>query len=78
MAKGRKHVVELQNTMQALESNVDSLSSEVEIQREQADRFAESLKNTQKLMESTLEEVIMFPKRKRARRGFCSNFCHIV
>ncbi|TPX30989.1 hypothetical protein SmJEL517_g05576 [Synchytrium microbalum] len=56
VAKGRKQVLELQNTVQALEVNVDEISTEMEVQKEQANRFAESLNNTQKLMESTLAE----------------------
>jgi predicted RNase H-like nuclease (RuvC/YqgF family) len=56
IARGRKQILELQETVTTLEDNMDTLNAEVDVQRKTAERLKVSLDNTRNLLESSMSE----------------------
>ncbi|KAJ3200430.1 hypothetical protein HDU67_002089, partial [Dinochytrium kinnereticum] len=56
IAKGKRQIVELQDTISTLEETVEGLSGEVEGQKRGAERLREALESTRGLLESAVVE----------------------
>ncbi|KAJ3412315.1 hypothetical protein HDV05_000973 [Chytridiales sp. JEL 0842] len=56
IARGRKQILELQETVSTLEETMDTLNAEVDSQRKSAERLKTSLDNTRALLETSMGE----------------------
>ncbi|KAJ3294548.1 hypothetical protein HK104_003512, partial [Borealophlyctis nickersoniae] len=65
IARGRRQIMELQNTVTSLEGSVDTLTVEVDVQRKTAERLKVALDNTRGLLETTMVEYRQELSRQR-------------